>query len=133
MTNSKLKNDELELTTKGSFGFRELLHYWGDPWDERYIYLHEWLRNVGKYTSPMDPMGYLKKHNFDPLGRFFLAKACQVLKVKILPCLLVVLLMAEILHQLIGSLSHDAQGFIHPRWLAGFQPSTVCMFFKWHI
>ena len=31
-----------------------------DPWDEGYIYLHEWLNffmvNVGKYTSPMDPM-----------------------------------------------------------------------------
>ena len=26
------------------------------------------------------------------------------------------LLMAEILHQLIGSLSHCLQGFIHPRW-----------------
>ncbi len=35
------------------------------------------------------------------------------------------LLMAEILHQLIGSLSHYLQGFIHPRWLARFQPSTV--------
>ena len=33
--------------------------------------------------------------------------------------------MAEILHQLIGGLSHYLQGFIHPRWLAGFQPSTV--------
>ena len=33
--------------------------------------------------------------------------------------------MAGILHQLIGSLSHDLQGFIHVRWLAGFQPSTV--------
>ena len=28
----------------------------------------------------------------------------------------VVILMAEILHQLIGSLSHYLQGFIHPRW-----------------
>ena len=28
----------------------------------------------------------------------------------------VILLMAEILHQLIGSLSHYLQGFIHPRW-----------------
>ena len=32
-----------------------------DPWDERYIYLHEWLFflmvNEGKYTSPMDLMG----------------------------------------------------------------------------
>ena len=30
-----------------------------------------------------------------------------------------ILLMAEILHQLIGSLSHYLQGFIHPRWLFG--------------
>ena len=39
-----------------------------DPWDERYIYLHEWLIFMGFrvriyiytspiYTSPMDPMG----------------------------------------------------------------------------
>ena len=31
-----------------------------DPWDERYIYLHENHKNqpnVGKYTSPMDPQG----------------------------------------------------------------------------
>ena len=28
-----------------------------------------------------------------------------------------ILLMAEILHQFIGSLSHYLQGFIHPRWL----------------
>ena len=28
----------------------------------------------------------------------------------------VILLMAEILHQLIASLSHYLQGFIHPRW-----------------
>ena len=35
------------------------------------------------------------------------------------------LLMAEILHQLMGNLSHYLQGFIHPRWLAGFLPSTV--------
>ena len=33
--------------------------------------------------------------------------------------------MEKILHQLIGSLSHYLQGFIHPRWLAGFLPSTV--------
>ena len=33
---------------------------------------------------------------------------------------------SEILHQLIGSSSHDLQCFIHPGWLAlGFQPSTV--------
>ena len=37
-----------------------------------------------------------------------------------------ILLMAEILHQLIGSSSHYIfVGFLHPRWLAGFQPSTV--------
>ena len=29
---------------------------------------------------------------------------------------MVILLMAEILHQLIGSLPHYLQGFIHPRW-----------------
>ena len=28
----------------------------------------------------------------------------------------ILLLMEEILHQLIGSLSHYLQGFIHPRW-----------------
>ena len=37
-----------------------------------------------------------------------------------------ILLMAEILHQLIGSLPHYLQGSIHPRWLAGILPSTVC-------
>ena len=36
-----------------------------------------------------------------------------------------ILLMEEILHQLIGSLSHYLQGVLHPRWLAGFLPSTV--------
>ena len=37
-----------------------------------------------------------------------------------------VLLMEEILHQLVGSLSHCSQGFIHPRWLFGIsEPSTV--------
>ena len=34
-------------------------------------------------------------------------------------------LMEKILHQLIGSSSHDLQGFIHVRWLTGFLPSTV--------
>ena len=29
---------------------------------------------------------------------------------------IIILLMEEILHQLIGSLSHCLQGFIHPRW-----------------
>ena len=39
--------------------------------------------------------------------------------------LLTILLMENILHQLRGSLSHYLQGFIHPRWLAGYLPSTV--------
>ena len=34
-------------------------------------------------------------------------------------------LMEEILHHLICSLSHYLQGFMHPRWLAGSEPSTV--------
>ena len=36
------------------------LHAMTDPWDDLYIYLHEkliFMVNVGKYTSPMDPMG----------------------------------------------------------------------------
>ena len=34
--------------------------------------------------------------------------------------------MEEILHQLIGRLSHDLPGFIHSRWLFGIsEPSTV--------
>ena len=33
--------------------------------------------------------------------------------------------MEDILHQLIGSLSHYSQGFIHRRWFAGLLPSTV--------
>ena len=50
----------------------------------------------------------------------------------ILPQLLVIsrvklLLMEEILHQSIGSLSHNLRFFsLHPRWLARFLPSTVC-------
>ena len=35
--------------------------------DEQYIYLHEThknQRNIGKYTSPMDPMGYLGVSSF---------------------------------------------------------------------
>ena len=48
-----------------------------DPWDW-YIYLHEWLIfmvNVGKYTSPMDPMGrdHLKQeNNLKPEASIFL-------------------------------------------------------------
>ncbi len=44
-----------------------------------------------------------------------------------------VLLMEEILHKLISTLSHYLQGFIHPRWLAGFlnhqQYQTCYLFF----
>ena len=37
-----------------------------------------------------------------------------------------ILLMADILHQVVGSLSHYLQGFIHPRLLFGIsEPSTV--------
>ena len=36
--------------------------------------------------------------------------------------------MAEILHQLIGKLSHYLQGFIHPRWLFGIS-AINSMFF----
>ena len=35
------------------------------------------------------------------------------------------LLMEEILCQLIWKISHDLQGFIHPRWLPGFLPSPA--------
>ena len=35
---------------------------------------------------------------------------------KLFLCALMILLMSEILHQFIGSLSHDLQGFVHPRW-----------------
>ena len=44
---------EIHLQMVGFF------HPMTDPWDERYIYLHGWLIfmvNVGKYTSPMDPI-----------------------------------------------------------------------------
>ena len=37
------------------------------------------------------------------------------------------MLVEEILNRLMGSLSHDVWGFIHPRWLAAFLPSTVAM------
>ena len=40
-----------------------------------------------------------------------------------------ILLMEEILHQLIGSLSHYIQGFIHPRWCK--ISSTNSRYHKW--
>ena len=46
------------------------------------------------------------------------------------PCLIAyaeILLMEEILHQLIGSLSHDLQGLLHPRWSFGEIPSSTVL------
>ena len=40
----------------------------------------------------------------------------------------VILLMAEILHQSIGSLSHYLQGFIHPRWCRISSINSMCKF-----
>ena len=42
-------------------GKKYIYIYPKDPWDW-HIYLHGWLKfmvNVGKYTSPMGPMGYI--------------------------------------------------------------------------
>ena len=36
--------------------------------------------------------------------------------------------MEEILHQLIGSLFHYLQGFIHPRWLFGISSISIMSF-----
>ena len=36
-----------------------------------------------------------------------------------------ILLMAEILHQLLGSLSDYLQGFIHPRWVFGISSINI--------
>ena len=62
------------------------------------------------------------------LTNFFLGGVCtgeHDESAKNIPTFLL-LLMAEILHQLMGSLSHCLQGFIHPRWLFGIsEPSTV--------
>ena len=33
----------------------------------------------------------------------------------------------------VGSLSHHLQGFIHPRWLAGFLKSTVGILYYIHM
>ena len=41
------------------------------------------------------------------------------------------LLMAEILHQLIGGLSHYLQGFGHPRWLFGISSHQQYVNFQW--
>ena len=43
----------------------------------------------------------------------------------------VILLMAEILHQLIGSLFHYLQGFIHPRWCINSRTSAVWNEYRW--
>ena len=55
------------------------------------------------------------------IGKF----SMQVFLVKVVKVLLPTRLMEEILHHLIGSSSHYLQGFLRPRWLAGFLPSTV--------
>ena len=41
--------------------------------------------------------------------------------------------MEEILHQFIGTVPYYLQGFIHPRWFAGFLPTVVtCSYqIKW--
>ncbi len=44
----------------------------------------------------------------------------------------VLLLMAEILHQLIGSLSHDFQFFIHPRWCRISSINSTIVIFVYH-
>ena len=49
----------------------------------------------------------------------------QLFDAAFFPSYLVLLLMDEILHQLIGSSSHYLQGFIHPRCCLGFLPPTV--------
>ena len=38
-----------------------------------------------------------------------------------------ILLMEEILQKVVSSASRYLQGFIHPRWLAAFLPSTLCL------
>lgn len=43
-----------------------------------------------------------------------------------------ILLMADILHQVVGSLSHFDQEFIHFKWFARFRPSTVRLHQAWH-
>ena len=47
----------------------------------------------------------------------------------------VLLLMAEILHQLIGSLSHYLQGSIHPRWcrISAINSRRIIPISKWLI
>ena len=44
----------------------------------------------------------------------------------------VLLLMAEILHQLIGNLSHYLQGFIHPRWCRISSINCITFIYKHH-
>ena len=45
---------------------------------------------------------------------------------------LVLLLMEEILHQVVGRLSHCDQEFIHFKSFARFRPSTVRLHQAWH-
>ena len=48
----------------------------------------------------------------------------QLFDAGVFPSYLVLLLMDEILHQLIGSASHYLQAFIHPRWLFGISSTN---------
>ena len=49
---------------------------------------------------------------------------------KTLPAPRLLLLMEEILHQLIGSVSHDFQGFIHPRWCRISSINSMCIMYS---
>ena len=51
----------------------------------------------------------------------------------VLKCYVKILLMEEILHQLIGRLSHYLQGFIHPRWLLEISFMNSMYAFFWLI
>ena len=99
------------------------------------------LKHLGlnKNTSQRDDViSRHQRHRLDPLLLFFWLQICKVPRARLpLPLLLhphrqnsqretrrknlretgidwLILLMEEILHQLIGSLSHYSQGFIHP-------------------
>ncbi len=54
-----------------------------DPWDERYIYLHVFLLmvNVGKYTSPMDPMGIYPEITKSIILKYFPVKTIVLLRI----------------------------------------------------
>ena len=76
----------------------------------RLIYL--WILRLSVEAAVEDMVGQLQLATciFKPEDRW-----CVFL-LKMLGLWDVILLMEEILHQLIGSLSHYLQGFVHPRW-----------------